>query len=108
MLSEIAKRYFNLFCHANINGLRECFSNDITLRDWELDASGIESVIEKYSNIFSSLSNISVNIINLYEVEYNVIAELIIFAKEIEPIRVVDVLSFNKEKKIISIRAYKG
>ena len=78
------------------------------MRDWTLDASGIESVLKVYTYIYKSLSNIVVNVVNLYEIEPTVVAELIITAKEINSIRVVDILSFDDNGKIRSIRAYKG
>ena len=83
-------------------------SADVNLRDWSLDASGIESVLNEYANKFKSLSNIVVNVVNLYVIEPTVVAELIITAKEINLIRVVDILSFDDNGKIRSIRAYKG
>ena len=49
-----------------------------------------------------------VNVVNLYVIEPTVVAELIITAKEINLIRVVDILSFDDNGKIRSIRAYKG
>ena len=108
MLSELAIKYFDAFSSADIVSLRVCLSDDVNLRDWTLDASGIESVLKEYTNIFKSLSNIVVNVVNLYVIEPTVVAELIITAKEINSIRVVDILSFDKNGKICLIKAYKG
>lgn len=108
MLSELAIEYFDAFSKADILRLEKCLSDDVSLRDWSLDASGIESVLNEYANIFKSLSNVVVNVVNLYEIEPTVVAELIITAKEIGSIKVVDILSFDENGKIRSIRAYKG
>ncbi len=108
MLSELAIEYFNAFGMANILRLEKCFSDNVSLRDWHLDASGIKSVLNEYMVIFKSLSDIRVDVVNLYEIESTVVAELIITAKEIDPIKVVDILSFDENSKICSIRAYKG
>lgn len=108
MLSDLATEYFNAFSRSDILRLEKCLSDDVRLRDWSLDASGIESVLNAYANIFKSLSEVVVDVVNLYEIEPTVVAELIITAKEIGSIKVVDILSFDQNGKIRAIRAYKG
>ena len=108
MLLQKVTEYFDAFSKADLSRVGSLLSNDVCLRDWTVDANGIESVLSEISNIFSSLSHIQIKIVKLYESNSTVIAELIIFAKEIEPINVVDIISFNRDEKIYSIRAYKG
>jgi len=108
MLSDLAIEYFNAFSRSDILRIKKCLSDDVSLRDWSLDASGIESVLNVYVNIFKSLSEVVVDVVNLYEIEPTVVAELIITAKEVGSIKVVDILSFDQYGKIRSIRAYKG
>jgi hypothetical protein len=108
MLSERAVKYFDAFGRADIAGVSDCLSDNVCLRDWSLDVSGIDSVLDEYSIIFRSLSNVDVCVVAMYEVEFTVIAELIITAEEIGSIKVVDILSFDDKGKIRSIRAYKG
>ena len=105
---DLANIYFDAFSKADLVSVRNFLSDDVSLRDWILDVSGIESVLKVYNNMFQSLSNIGVNVLRLYEIEDTVIAELIITATEIGSIKVVDILSFDKNGKIYSIRAYKG
>jgi len=108
MLSERAIKYFDAFGSADIAGVSDFLSENVCLRDWNLDVCGINAVLIEYSNIFKSLSSIAVCVVAIYEVELTVIAELIITAEEIGAIKVVDVLSFDEKGKIRSIRAYKG
>jgi hypothetical protein len=108
MLKHLANLYFDAFTNSDILRLRSFFSNDIKLQDWDVNANGIESVIHVYSNIFNSLSNISIKIVNLYEFNSLIIAELIISSNNIESISVVDFISYDEHQKICSIRAYKG
>ena len=42
-LKEIALSYFRDFSNKDIASLRGFFANDIVLRDWEIEAEGIES-----------------------------------------------------------------
>ena len=51
MLKEIALSYFRDFSNKDIASLKGFFANDIVLRDWEIEAEGIEAVIEANKNI---------------------------------------------------------
>lgn len=108
MLKELALNYFEAFSKADIMRLRSLFADDVCLRDWNIDVLGIEYVINENSKIFTTLKGISVEVINLYEDAKTVVAELVISANGVSAIKVVDILNFNEEHKIVSIRAYKG
>jgi hypothetical protein len=108
MLKMLALNYFEAFSKADIIRLRSIFSDDVRLRDWNIDVLGIESVIIENLKIFEALKCISVEVINLYEDVQTVVAELVISANGEPAIKVVDILNFNDERKIVSIRAYKG
>lgn len=108
MLKELALNYFDAFSKADIASLRFLFSDKVCLRDWNIDVLGIESVIIENSKIFETLKAISVEVVNLYEDSQTVVAELIISANGVPAIKVVDILNFDEEYKIVSIRAYKG
>jgi hypothetical protein len=108
MLSELAIEYFDAFSKADIQRIEKCLSDNVSLSDWSLEARGIKSVLNVYANIFKLLSEVVVEVVNIYEIKPTVVAELIITAKEIGSIKVVDILSFDQYGKIRSIRAYKG
>jgi hypothetical protein len=78
------------------------------LRDWEVEATGIDSVIAAATKIFNSAEFISIQVINIFYDRNFVASELIITINKAEPIRVVDILQINSLYKICSIRAYKG
>ena len=109
-LLDKSKEYFTAFSEKNIEKLNSMFSEDVSLRDWDIEATGIGSVLKANSNIFSSVETIVVIPTGLYcDREQNtVIAEIEILINGDEKILVNDVLEFNKEGKIKSIRAYKG
>lgn len=69
------------------------------MRYWNLDASGIELVLNDYADIFKSSSEVVVDVVNLHESEPTVVVELIIMAKEIGSIKVVDIISFDKMER---------
>ena len=84
------------------------FDNNISLRDWEIDAKGIGDVLNANQKIFDDLESINVKPINIYNEENIIIAELDILVNQNEEIKVVDIIEFNKSLKIISIKAFKG
>ena len=108
VLKKITLNYFRAFSNKNISLLKEFFSNDIVLRDWDIEAKGIDKVIEANKNIFNNVKSIFVDPINLYQEENIIIGELKILINESETLFVVDIIEFNKENKIERIFAYKG
>ena len=105
---EICKNYFKIFSNKDINKLEELFSDQIVLRDWEINAVGKEAVIDANKKIFKNVKKIKVTPLNLDQISNKIVAELEIIINETDKIYVVDIISFNKEGKIISIKAFKG
>ena len=108
-LKEICRNYFETFSNQDLAGLGKLFADNISLRDWEIQANGKQEVLDANQKIFNGVDNIQVNPLRLYEDGNIVIAELKIntnVGKEM--LLVVDVIAFDNEKKITAIRAYKG
>ena len=100
--------YFKVFSKKKIDELSELFSDDITLRDWENNTSGKTEVLNVNKKIFNNVESINVVPVNLYKNENKIIAELEIIINGKEKILVVDIISFNNDGKIKSIKAFKG
>jgi hypothetical protein len=84
------------------------FSEDIHLRDWKISVFGKEVAVNETKNNFESAKSITIDILNTYESGDAVAGELCIVVDENEALHVVDVVSFNNEALIKSIRAYIG
>ena len=108
MLKNLANHYFSAFARKDLSCLRDAFSEDVNLRDWNMSAYGLADVLQANASIFEALDIIAVDVVNIYESGTTVIAEIIIAATNLEPIKVVDILTFNSSSKIQSVRAYKG
>lgn len=106
-LKKLVKKYFKLFSEKNEKELFKMFDNKITLLDWENYVSGKKKVCEVNKNIFKELKNIQVKPLNIYKERNTIIAEIIIKINKKDLLKVVDIISFNKKKKIISIKAFK-
>lgn len=108
-LIEIGKKYFDTFSNMDLPKLEELFSDNVTLRDWEIQAEGKRDVLAANEKIFNAVTNIHVDPLKLYEDGNTVIAELRISVDSgKERFLVVDIIDFDNEKKISAIRAYKG
>jgi hypothetical protein len=107
-MKSIAIKYFNAFENKDISSIKELLDNNVELRDWDIDAIGIESVIAATTNIFDSVECISVQVVNILHDQNFVAGELNIIINKTNSIRVVDIVEFNSLGKICSIRAYKG
>jgi len=107
-IKDSAQSYFTIFSEKNINGLREMFDDNVTLRDWDIDKQGIENVLKANLNIFQNVKTIKAIPQNIVSENNFVFAELKIIVNGDEELKVVDIIEFNKKGKIISIKAFKG
>ena len=106
-IKDSALSYFKRFSEKNIDGLREMFDDNVTLRDWDIDKKGIENVLKANLNIFQNVKTINAIPQNIISENNFVFAELKIVVNDDE-LKVVDLIEFNKKGKIISIKAFKG
>mgnify|MGYP001467454854 CR=1 FL=1 len=108
-LVEISKKYFDAFSNKDLSSIKKMFSKDVYLRDWEIEATGIEEVLKANTKIFKSLNSIKVRPLRIYNDGNAVVAELVIDINDgEESLLVADVIEFNSNNKILNIRAYKG
>ena len=108
-LIKISKKYFKTFSNKDLPGLEKMFAEDVTLRDWEIKATGIIEVLKANKNIFESVESIKVSPSRIYNDNNIVVAELDIDINNgQEKIMVVDIIEYNKKGKICAIRAFKG
>ena len=107
-LKSICLEYFETFSRKDLDGLGVMFTGDITLRDWEISATGIDEVLAANKKIFDNVEYIHVMPLHLYQDNNTVVAELSIVVSGAVHLSVVDVITFNDSGKIVSIKAYKG
>tara|TARA_B100000989_G_scaffold292942_1_gene269603 strand:+ start:510 stop:839 length:330 start_codon:yes stop_codon:yes gene_type:complete len=106
-LIELAKKYFDYFSKKDIQNIKNIFSEDITLKDWEIEATGINDVVEANKKIFNSVESIIVTPKNIYQDNFVLICEIDIIINNTEKLKVIDILKFNENYKIKEISAFK-
>lgn len=107
-LKKICLNYFNLFSNKNLVEIKKLLSVKVTLKDWDIDKNGINNVLKANEKIFQSVDSINVVPLNIYQNDRTLICELKIIINNKDTIAVVDIIKFNENSKIESIRAYKG
>ena len=103
-----AIKFFEAFEKKDINSIREMFDINVTLRDWEINALGIDSALAAIAKIFYSAETISIQAINIFQEQAFVVGELNIAINGLNSINVVDIIEFSSTGKICAIRAFKG
>ena len=103
-----AIKYFEAFEKKDINSIREIFDINVTLRDWEISALGIDAVLAATAKTFHFAETISIQIINIFQDHALLVCELKVTINGLNPIHVVDIIEFNSIGKICVIRAFKG
>lgn len=99
-------KYFDLFSNKKIEELSELFSDDIILKDWDINSSGKDNVLESIKNIFEKINSISISLNEYYEDNNNSICEITLDADN-NKINIVDIITFDETGKIQKINAYK-
>ena len=99
--------YFERFSNKDINGLSKLFSEDVKLVDWNISKSGKSEVVNANKNIFDSVNTIKVTTNKFYKNNNSYAIDISILVNDVENLDVVDIISFNKEGQINSIKAYK-
>jgi hypothetical protein len=107
-LSKVVGDYLQAFASKDIEKLTSLLAQNVVLRDWTLCEQGIVPVKAATLHIFESCTTIEVVPVHMVVGEKVVIAELLICFDGNEPIHIVDVYEFDKNERIVAIRAYKG
>ena len=106
-LKEIAKKYFKFFSSKDIQNLKNLFAKNISLKDWEIEANGINNVVKANENIFNSVDSIIITPKNIYQDNFVLICIIEILINNTEKLNVIDILKFNENKEIEEISAFK-
>ena len=106
-MKEIVEKYFEYFSNKNIQLLKNLFSKKISLKDWEINANGYDDVIQANINIFNNVETIEVHLEEYYENKKSCVCLIDILINKKELLKVIDVIKFDKDNKILEISAYK-
>lgn len=100
--------YLTKYAEKDLNAVEGMFADDIILRDWKIRVVGKENALQETQKNFQAADSIEIEVLETYENQNTVAAELKIVVNAIEELYVVDVITFNKLGQITSIRAYLG
>ena len=106
-LKQLATQYFETFSRKDISGLSKLFTDDVVVRDWEINPQGKTAVLAANQSIFDRVDTIVVTPLSLYEDGNAVAAEIEVLINGDTTLLVVDVITFTGDK-ISSVKAYKG
>ena len=106
-MKEIIKKYFEYFSNKDIQMLKNLFSNEISLKDWEINANGFDEVVQANIKIFNNVETIKVSLDEYYEYKKSCVCLIDILVNKKETLKVIDVIRFDENNKILEISAYK-
>jgi|TARA_B100000700_G_scaffold284846_1_gene338430 ketosteroid isomerase-like protein len=107
-LKNICLTYFKTFSNQDLDGLRKLLSEDCYLRDWEVNSKGLDNVIKSNEQIFEAVESVEVRPSKMFQEDNTVACEIEVVINETDTLLVTDIITFDSENKINSIRAYKG
>jgi len=100
--------YLRHYSQKNLVQVAAMFADDIALRDWKIAVRGKSAAIHETRKNFESADTIEIQPLGIFENQDTVAAELKILVNGMIELHVVDVITFNPNRKIQSIRAYLG
>ena len=105
-IKNLITKYQKAFNQHDLKKLSDLFDNKIRLRDWDIDLKGKKKVLKSNLKLFTSIKNIKCIPLQTIIQKKIAVCEIIVVAKK-SRINVVDIIKFNNNKKIISIKAFK-
>ena len=100
--------YLKRYADKDLEGVANLFAHDIVLRDWKIRVVGKQKAVSETKKNFEADESLMLDVLSTYENEQTIATELKIVVNNIEELYVVDVITFNAEGLISSIRAYLG
>ena len=105
---DLCLSYLKKYAKKDLNGIEAMFSDNVVLRDWKIRVTGKKNALRETQKNFEAAGSIAIEVLSTYENKNTVAAELIINVDSQEELYVVDVITFDSEGRIASIRAYLG
>jgi len=100
--------YLEKYAKKDLNGVSAMFAPHIVLRDWKIRVLGKAKAVEETQKNFEAAQSIEIDVLFVHQDGQTVAAELKIVVDGEEELYVVDVITFDTEGHITSIRAYLG
>jgi steroid delta-isomerase len=107
-LKDAFTAYLQAYAAKDLEQVSAMLAEDILLRDWKISVTGKTAAVAETRKNFAAAESIAIEILNTYETPGVIAGELRITVDQHEVLYVVDVVTFNDESKISSIRAYIG
>jgi len=105
---QLFRSYIAAYSNMDLDEVSSMLAEDVHLRDWNISVYGKESAVAETRKNFEASTSIEIQILTTYQAKNAVAGELRIVVDQAEVLYVTDVLTFNEESKISSIRAYLG
>jgi hypothetical protein len=102
------RSFLTAYERKDIDTISRMLAEDVVLRDWNHEVSGLEAAVAEYSKNFRAAESLRITVNQILEAESGVAAELEIGVNGSEKLNVVDVFTFNEANEITSVVAYKG
>ena len=109
---RLARSYFSAWnAHSSVR-LADLLAEDASLRDWNVEKRGRDAVVEANVGIWKAVPRITIELVKVHvaNVTRTVTCEILVqlHNEANEVLKVADVITYDEQDKIVSVRAYKG
>ena len=107
VLHSIVDKYFDYFQQKDVEGLQSIIEPNFSLRDWETNLVGLDNFLAKIQVIFESFDEIIIKRITTDLTGTKAFCVIEIALDRAEPITVMDIITNNNQRKIVSVNAFR-
>jgi len=102
------RQYLSAYARKDLQAIEAMLADDATLQDWNLKVEGKAEVLRETRKNFEAAQSIEIEIRREFGNGADVAAELRIVVDGTIQLEVVDIVRFNAEALVESIKSYKG
>ena len=107
-LAKKTKEYFSFFSNKEIKKLELIYSDNVNLKDWDIDVRGKKNVLKANEETFKKVDSIYIKPIRIISEGNYTFNQIEILIDGDILLDVIDVIRFTEQNQIDLIRAYKG
>lgn len=108
ILETALEKFLSAYESKDLGTIANMVTSSVLLRDWNLETTGKDSLLDEFQKNFSNAEYLRVEILRTYTAANSIAAEVEIQVGASERLRVVDILKLDESGLITSIVSFKG
>jgi len=105
-IENLCRAYFEAFSQKQLDVLEDMYASDIKLMDWEILVNGRSNVLDANKGLFEKVGTLDIRLNDIFVFENTAACRISICIDGETNLKVLDLISWSPEDKILEIDAY--